>query len=238
MQPDVATLRANAVLNMLTDVELQQILPQLQLVNLPRAQLLYELAEPIGHVWFPITGVISLMQDVADDGVVEIGTVGHEGMAGLAVFLGAGAATERAVSQISGTSMRMSAADLRALVGTLDGPLQRALRAFTQVMFVQLGRNAACNRVHNVRQRAARWMLMSADRMNNDTFELTQEFLARTLAVRRASVSQVASALADDGCIRYTRGSITIVDAARLRASACECYDVVAQAARDAMGTS
>lgn len=94
-------------------------------------------------------------------------------------------------------------------------------------MFTQLARNAACNHAHNTRQRCARWLLMSADRMHADSFDLTHEFLAQMLAVRRASVSEVASALADDGCIRYSRGRITLLDRDRLEANACDCYHVI-----------
>jgi CRP-like cAMP-binding protein len=103
------------------------------------------------------------------------------------------------------------------------------------VLFTQLARNAACNGAHPVRQRAARWLLMTADRMDEPTFDLTQEFFAQMLGVRRATVSEIAQTLADEGCIKYTRGSITIVDRNALHAQACTCYDVITQATREAM---
>ncbi len=112
----------------------------------------------------------------------------------------------------------------------LDGPLQNVMRRYTHVMFTQLARNAACNSVHPVRQRAARWLLMTADGMDNDTFDLTKEFLAQMLAVRRPTVNEVAQALAQDGSITYTRGVVTILDRDRLRTTACDCYDVLVDA--------
>jgi CRP-like cAMP-binding protein len=156
-------------------------------------------------------------------------------MTGISVFLGATETYERAIVQVSGHALRMSAEEFQHQLRTLDGPLQAALRRYTQAMFTQLGRNAACNRVHRVQQRAARWLLMSADRMQSPTYDLTQEFLAQVLAVRRASVSQVAQALADAGCISYTRGTITILDAEKLHAHACQCYDVLTRATEQAM---
>jgi CRP-like cAMP-binding protein len=166
---------------------------------------------------------------------VEIATVGREGMSGISAFFGAAFPSERAVVQVSGTALRMSAPEFQRQLDLLDGSLQSMLRRYTQAMFTQLGRNAACNRVHRVRQRAARWLLMCADRMESPTFDLTQDFLSQMLAVRRASVAEVAQSLADDGCISYNRGSITILDMEKLHANACECYDIITKATREAM---
>jgi CRP-like cAMP-binding protein len=109
------------------------------------------------------------------------------------------------------------------------------LRRSVQALFTQVSRNAACNRVHTVRQRAARWLLMTADRMGSPSFELTQHFLAQMLAVRRTSVSEVAQSLAEDGCIVYSRGVIIITDRPRLQSHACTCYDVIRRATEAAM---
>jgi CRP-like cAMP-binding protein len=110
------------------------------------------------------------------------------------------------------------------------GPLTAMLRRSAEALFTQVSRNAACNRVHTARPRAARWLLMSADRMDSPRFQLTQHFLAQMLAVRRASVSEVAQSLAEDGCITYSRGLITITDRPRLQAHACNCYDAIRRA--------
>nr|WP_275585668.1 helix-turn-helix domain-containing protein [Geodermatophilus sabuli] len=109
------------------------------------------------------------------------------------------------------------------------------LQRSAQALFTQVSRNAACNRVHTVRQRAARWLLMTADRMDSSRFDLTQHFLAQMLAVRRTSVSEVAQSLAEDGCITYTRGSIGITDRPRLQSHACDCYEAIRRATGDAL---
>jgi CRP-like cAMP-binding protein len=234
---DSLAARRNAVLDGLADAALADLLPHLEEVRLPRGQVLYEPGRPIEAVHFPTVGVVSLVHELEQGEIVEIATVGREGMTGMAVFLGAAEASERAIVQIGGHALRMPIEEFQHQLSSLGGPLQASLRRYTQAMFVQLGRNAACNRVHRVQQRAARWLLMSADRMQSSTYDLTQEFLAQMLAVRRASVSQVAQALADAGCISYTRGSITILDAEKLHAHACQCYDVITRATEQAMTT-
>jgi CRP-like cAMP-binding protein len=232
---DGSTARRNAVLDGLPDAGLSDLLPLVEEVQLRPGQVLYEPGRPIEAVHFPTAGVVSLVHELREGDMAEVATVGREGMTGLAVFLGAAEASERAIVQIGGHALRMPTEDFQHQLLSADAPLQAPLRRYTQAMFIQLGRNAACNRVHRVQQRAARWLLMSADRMQSPSYELTQEFLARMLAVRRASVSQVAQALADAGCISYTRGSITILDAEKLQAHACDCYDVVARATEQAM---
>jgi CRP-like cAMP-binding protein len=222
--------RRNQVLAVLPDTVLDRLLGQLEPVDLDTGVVLYEPGMTISHVYFPLLGVVSLVADLGDEQIVEVATIGDEGMVGLPVFLGAGPPTERAAVQVAGTALRMSADQLRQAVTVNDGPLQTALQRFTQATFTQLARNAACNRAHTVRQRCARWLLMTADRMHADAFDLTQEFLAQMLAVRRASVSEVASALADDGGIRYRRGRITILDRDFLQANACGCYRVIRDA--------
>jgi CRP-like cAMP-binding protein len=232
---DSLTARRNAVLDGLTAAELAGLLPHLDEVQLTRGQVLYEPGLRIAAVHFPTIGVVSLVHELDRPDVAEIATVGREGMTGLSVFLGAAQPSERAIVQVGGHALRMPTEELQRQLSDPHGPLQPWLRRYTQAMFTQLGRNAACNRVHRVQQRAARWLLLSAERMQSNTFDLTQESLAQLLAVRRASVSQVAQTLADEGCISYTRGSITILDAEKLHAHACQCYDVITQAVEKAM---
>jgi CRP-like cAMP-binding protein len=231
----MATARRNAVLRGLADDDLGKLLPALHERRLSPGQVLYKAGQPVDAVQFPTVGVVSIVAEVNPGEMVEAATVGREGMVGISVFLGAGAPTEHAVVQVPGHALTMSAEDFRHHVAIVDGPLQTMLRRYTQALFTQLARNAACNRVHPVRQRAARWLLMTADRMDAPRFELTQEFLAQMLAVRRASVSEVAQALAEDGCITYTRGVITILDRQRLQANACDCYDVIRRTTSEAL---
>jgi CRP-like cAMP-binding protein len=189
--------------------------------------VLYEPGQRITHAYFILNAVVSLVANLESGQTVEVATIGNEGMAGLPVFLGASLPSELANVQIAGPALRITADALRHAVALDHRSLQAVLQRYTQVVFTQLARNAACNHAHNIRQRCARWLLTSADRMHADTFDLTQEFLAQMLSVRRASVSEVASGLAEDGCIRYSRGRITVLDRDRLQANACDCYHVI-----------
>jgi CRP-like cAMP-binding protein len=225
--------RGNAVLDGLTDDDLTPLLPTLTSSALGLGDVLHEPGEPVEVVWFPLVGVVSVVADLGEGRVVETATIGREGVVGLSVFLGADSPTERSLVQVRGRALTMSADDLRAAIAAVDGPLTAMLRRSAQAQFTLLSRNAACNRVHTVRQRAARWLLMTADRMGAPTFELTQHFLAQMLAVRRTSISDVAQFLAEDGAIAYTRGTITLTDRERLLAHACDCYAVI-RAATDA----
>ncbi|MFD2091811.1 Crp/Fnr family transcriptional regulator [Blastococcus deserti] len=237
MAIDRTTAHRNTVLGGLDEAALAPLLPDLYDVPLPLGRVLHETGESITAVYFPLVGVVSVLADLGADQVVETATVGREGMVGLSVFLGVDTPTERSLVQVPGRALTMSAEDLREHLADADGPLSAMLRRSAQAMFTQLARNAACNRVHSVRQRAARWLLMTADRMDSPSFSLTQHFLAQMLAVRRTSVSEVAQALAEDGCLTYTRGTITITDRPRLQSHACSCYEAIRRATDAALAT-
>jgi CRP-like cAMP-binding protein len=232
---DARTARRNTVLAGLDEGTLDELLPDLRDVALPSGEVLHEIGRAVTDVYFPVVGVVSVVADLDDDQVVETATIGREGMAGISVVLGAAAPTERALVQVPGRALVMSAEDLRQHIADVDGALTVMLRRSVQALMTQVARNAACNRVHNVRQRAARWLLATADRMDSASFELTQHFLAQMLAVRRTSVSEVAQYLAEDGCITYSRGMITITDRPRLQAHACNCYEAIRRATDAAM---
>ena len=225
----------NAVLAGLPVGDMATLLPYLTETPLSPGQVLHEPGRPIDHVYFPLVGVVSVVADFGEDVIVETATVGREGMVGLSVYLGADTPTERALVQVAGHALRMTTDDLRSYIADLDGPLANRLRRSAQALFTQISRNAACNLVHPVHQRAARWLLMTADRMDSSTFELTQHFLAQMLAVRRTSVSEVARSLAEDDCISYSRGVITITDRPRLQAHACSCYETIRRATEAAL---
>jgi CRP-like cAMP-binding protein len=233
MQIDPSTARRNTVLAGLDEASLAVLLPDLREVPLPPGQVLHEPGQAITDVYFPLVGVVSVVADLGPDQIVETATIGREGMVGLSVYLGAAAPTERSLVQVPGQALTMPVENLREHIVEVDGPLTVMLRRSAQALFTQVSRNAACNRVHTVRQRAARWLLATADRMDSPSFELTQHFLAQMLAVRRTSVSEVAQALAADGCLTYTRGNITILDRPGLKAHACDCYEMI-RAATDA----
>ena len=224
-----ATARGNLLLDELDDNDLAELLPLLAGVELNVGTVLQEAGKAVDCVVFPLRGVVSLVVELEDGAAVESSTIGREGVLGLSVFLGALAPSERASVLVTGSALALPAAAFAQQVRILDGPLEQILRRYAAAMFSQVSRNAACNRVHSVRQRAARWLLLTADRMSDDQFGLTQEFLAQVLAVRRASVNEVARALAEDGCLTYARGTITVLDRPRLEASACGCYRVIAR---------
>ena len=216
----------NRLLARLPTEEYEHLLRFLEVCSLDVKFPFYEPYQPIDYVYFPNNVVASILT-VMDDGIqVEVGTVGNEGMIGTPVFLGAVQTTGLAFAQIPGEAMRMKSEEFRREVGR-DGALTFLLHHYLQALFVQLSQSTACNRLHSLEQRTARWLLMTRDRVGNDEFPLTQEFLSRMLGVRRASVNAAARALQNKGLIRYRRGIITITDPAGLEAVCCECYRVV-----------
>jgi CRP-like cAMP-binding protein len=224
---ELAAARGNTLLNGLADDDLAELLLAATEADLTLGAVLYEPGQPVPAVHFPLSGVISIVADLGDGEVVEAATVGSEGMSGITVFLGAGPPTERASVQVKGHALTMTAEAFGRAAAAADGPLHAMMRRYAHTLFTQLARNAACNRVHTVEQRAARWLLATADRMHSPTFELTQHFLAEMLSVRRASISKTARTLATNGCITYVRGTITILDRARLQSYACACYQTI-----------
>ncbi len=197
---------------------------QLEPVASEREDLLFEPGAPIPAVYFPRTSVCSIVKIMADGRRVEVGTTGFEGMVGLPVFLGAASTPFQCFVQVPGLGWRLAADAFRraAAPGTA---LHGVVQPYAQYLFDQAAHSVACNRLHAVDRRCARWLLMTHDRVHRaERFPLTQEFLALMLGVRRASVSVAAEALQDAGLIRYRRGNITVLDRPGLEAAACECY--------------
>jgi CRP-like cAMP-binding protein len=221
-----AALSSNRILAALSRKEYERLSIRLDSVALTLKQVLYEAGEPIPYIYFPENGVVSLVSVMDDGSAVEVATIGNEGMVGLPVFLGAVSTSGRAFSQIPGTAVRMKAAAFREEVGRV-GRLSAVLNLYTQTLFEQIAQSAACNRVHAVEKRCARWLLMTHDRVEEDEFPLTQEFLAVMLGVRRATVTEAAGVLQRAGLIRYRRGKIRIENREGLLAAACECYRII-----------
>lgn len=195
-------------------------------VELVLKDVLYDILEPVRHVWFPYTGVVSWLSTDGSGNLVEVATVGKEGFVGMPVFLGAGATTGRGMVQIAGAGLRVAAADFQRIVEAHE-PSRAVLNRYTQALFAQIAQGVVCNRVHSIDERCARWLLMTHDRVDGDTYLLTQEFLAQMLGVRRASVTVAAGILQKAGFIDYSRGKITIVDRAGLEGATCDCYWIV-----------
>lgn len=223
------TLARNRLLAMLSDEERARLAPEFETLSLELKHHVYRENEPIEHVYFPLTGVVSLISYMEDGRGIEVATIGNEGMVGLPVFLQASVTSaHRAFSQIPGQSLRMPSARFAALVAaTNNGGLHRAMHRYTQALMSMIARAVACNAVHPIEQRASRWLLITHDRIDGDEFLLTQEFLGQMLGVSRASVNEVARQLQDLGAIDYSRGRITVLDRRTLEARSCECYRVI-----------
>lgn len=216
----------NQLLAALPAAEYERLLPLLTPVTMRFKQVILEAHRPLTHVYFPRTGMISLLVPMDDGATVEIATVGNEGMIGLPLFLGASTAGIEAVCQIGGEVAQMEGAAFQG-VARQSMVLHRVLHGYAQARFDQVIQTAACNRHHSTEERCARWLLMTQDRLVVDTFPLTHELLATILDVRRATVTLVASALQHAGFIRYARGHVTILDRPGLETRACECYQRV-----------
>jgi CRP-like cAMP-binding protein len=194
-------------------------------VTLPIKTILFEPGQPIDAVHFPLDGVVSLVTPLEDGAIVEVATVGNEGLIGVPLVLG-GSLAVRAISQVAGRALRM---DTAAFLAEMDrrGALYDIVQSYTQALFGQISQAAACNRLHSNEERLSRWLLMSHDRVGTDEFAITHEFLGQMLGSRRATVTLSAGVLQAAGLIRYQRGHVTIIDRIGLEGVSCECYAVI-----------
>lgn len=213
----------NRLIRALPLVTQQQLVDRLECVRLTARQILNRSDEPITYVYFPYDAVLSVLIAMEDGATVEGAVIGNQGIVGLSVFLGGDTATDEVAVQISGSAGRMSASTFRDLVST-NAPLQEVLYRYALALMYELARTAGCNRLHSVRQRCARRLLVGRDLAGNAGYALTHETLANLLGVRRASVTEAAEALQQAGMIEYRRGWINIVDPLALETAACEDY--------------
>jgi CRP-like cAMP-binding protein len=214
--------RSNRILEALPAEDRDRLIRGMVLVALPIKTVLFEPGEPIRAVHFPIDGVISLVTPLDDGAIVEVATVGNEGMVGVPLFSG-GSLAVRAISQVSGSSLRMDAAAFLAEVDR-PGAFSDLVHQYLSALFGQISQAAACNRLHTNEERLSRWLLMSHDRVGVDDFAITHEFLGQMLSSRRATVTLSAGILQAAGLIRYHRGHVSILDREGLESVACECY--------------
>jgi CRP-like cAMP-binding protein len=227
-------VQGNLLLAALPVEEQRRLAAELTVVDLGMRDQIYDVDATITEVYFPLTCVLSVVAAADEDVAVEIATIGLEGMAGLPVFLGAAASPHRCFCQIPGHALRLEADALRRLQasdgageGAGENALHHLLHRYTHVMMTFVGQNVACNRLHSAEERTARWLAHTHDRVNADTFPITQEFLALMLGVRRATVSTSARILHRAGLIRYSRGRMSILDRDGLHAAACDCYSII-----------
>jgi CRP-like cAMP-binding protein len=218
----------NRLLAALPDEDFHRILPGLTIIPTRAKKVLQKQGEQIRQVYFPNGGVCSITTVLADGTTVEAATVGDEGMLGVEAFLTDDAvAPGETVVQVPDTdAVMMSAEDLRREVAE-RGALSDLLGRYTQIVIASMMQTTACNALHQVQQRCARWLLMTHDRMHGENFNLSHEFLAVMLGVQRPTVSIVAGTLQEAGLIGYSHGRVTVRDRRGLEAAACECYPII-----------
>jgi CRP-like cAMP-binding protein len=218
------TCNPNRLLAALPAADYTRILPSLTVVPLKPKEILHKPGEPIRHVYFPGGGFLSMLTVLEDGSMVEIATVGREGMVGVSAILDGTPVTSAAMVQgATDTCYRMNVDAFRREIDR-RGAFHELTAHFAQALFGFVAQSTACNAIHSVEQRLARWLLMAQDRMASDEFPLTQEFVAMMLGASRPTVSVVAGTLQKAGLIKYRHGRVTIVDREHLEAASCECY--------------
>jgi len=216
----------NRLLAALPSAEYRRLLPDLKPFPLIFGEPIYEPGSLVRYVYFPTSGIISLLTNVDDGGSLEVGIVGREGMAGMAVFMGVKTSPNQAMIQGAGSALRMKATILHSLSNN-GGSLPQLLRRYSYSLWTQLSQSAVCNMYHPIDARLARWLLMTRDRMEVDDFPITQEFLSSMLGVRREGVNKAAGKLQQLDVISYSRGMLRILKPLALAAVACKCYQII-----------
>ncbi len=227
----------NEILLQLPANERKPLLARLEFVRLKTHHVLHEARRSIRSVYFIDSGLASVLSVMRDGRCVEVGLIGKEGLVGSAVTAGFRKSFTRVITQVDATAAFRLDADV--FLGLLDRSpeLRRQLQRFSQVAAVELAQIAACNGLHQVQQRLARWLLMSQDRLGSTSVPLTQEFLALMLGTRRSSVTIAAGILQKAGIITYTRGNVNVLSRSALEAAACECYELIRQHVEEETGS-
>lgn len=216
----------NHLLAALPAADLMRLLPEMEFVPLKLGEVLYESGTQLRHVYFPVSGVISLLILTEDGGTAEIAVVGNDGCVGIVLLLGGQTTLDRAVVQIAGHAYRLPAEPLLQEFKRAKA-VRRLLLRYIQALMTQTAQTAVCNRHHTVEQQLSRWLLLTLDRVRSNDVIMTQELISNMLGVRRSGVAHAARNLQQAGLISYQRGRITVFDRAKLEAHACECYAVV-----------
>jgi len=216
----------NRLLDLLAPSQLERLRPHLTPEPLPLNRTLQPRGKPVESVYFPTSGMISIVAMMRDGAAVEVGIAGCEGMLGVQALLGDDNSLNEAMVQIPGSALGMSAGVLRQEMQE-STQLRQVMLKYVQLALNTATQSAACNRAHLLEQRLARWLLTARDRSGSDRLPLTHEFIAMMLGVRRAGVTVAAQSLQSAGLIEYAHGRITVVDREGLEAATCECYEVV-----------
>jgi CRP-like cAMP-binding protein len=215
----------NGLLAALSPEDVERFFSNLQPVSFLIGNVIYEVGAPLEDVYFIEQGVASVLTYLTNGSMIEVGMIGREGMVGVPVLLGDETSVQRVIVQVPGTALRMKAAPCKTAFDE-SAAVRSVLLRFTAAILNMSAQTAACNRAHSMKQRCARWLLMSSDRIQSDVVPMTHEFLSSMLGVRRTGVTAIAGELQRSGLIRYHRGQVTIVDRAGLEAAACECYRI------------
>jgi CRP-like cAMP-binding protein len=217
--------KQNRLLAALPGAEWQRWLQQLEWVEMPLGQVLYESGGALSHVYFPTTAIVSLLYVMENGASAEIAVVGNEGVVGISLFMGGESTPSRAVVQSAGQGFRLKAQTIKDEFNR--APVLHLLLRYTQALITQMAQTAVCNRHHTLDQQLCRWLLLSLDRLAGSELVMTQELIANMLGVRREGVTEGALKLQEAGLIRYARGRITVLDRQGLEKRTCECYAVV-----------
>ncbi len=219
---------SNIILLSISDIDYISLRPHLEYVSLPNHLVLHEAGGTLEFAYFPNRGLISLVVVMKDGKTAEAGIVGNEGFTGTMAAVGLSRGPLQAVVQISGDGFRV---EVGALQNTFESAphLQLMLSRYAAIQGMQVAQTAACNRLHDIEQRLARWLLMAQDRVDSGSLPITHDFLATMLGTDRPTVSLAAGALQRKELIEYTRGAVKIVNRRKLEDSACECYGVIQQ---------
>ena len=216
----------NEILLEVSGKDCQALLSKLELVRLKVHQVLHEPGDSLKSAYFCNTGMVSILNVFPDGKSVEVGLVGKEGFIGLPLVAGFKTASSRAVAQIEGTAFRVNGEILASFLKQCP-KIEQRLQQYSQIAAMQIAQIAACNRLHEVNERLARWLLMCADRVKSNELPLTQELLAQMLGTRRSSVTVAAGILQKAGLIACSRGEVSIIDRRKLEEAACECYGIM-----------
>jgi len=216
----------NRLLAALPRGEYERLVPHLERVHLTQGRVIFEAGDRVRHAYFPSGGIISMLSMTEEGETIEVAMVSNEGMVGVPIVLRAGVAPYRTMVQIPGDALRVKAEVLLKEFNQ-GGRFQDLLLRYAHAVLAHVAQSAVCGRFHTVEARLGRWLLVTRDRINSDSFHYTQEFLSHMLGTPRTVVSIAACRLQDEGLIRYRRGRITILDRAGLEAAACECYRAV-----------
>ncbi|HLL72239.1 MAG TPA: Crp/Fnr family transcriptional regulator [Pyrinomonadaceae bacterium] len=226
MTQHTPALTANRLLDHLPGEELEFLRPHMEQVHLSHGDSIIEPHVPIKDCYFPLNSLLSMVTTMEDGSSVECGSIGREGMSGVPVLLDAGETTMPTFVQVAGDAIRVKAAVVKKAYDR-GGELKKILNRYMHTIIIVSSQSTACNRIHRIEERLARWLLMSSDGVGSDEVNITHEYLAIMLGVRRAGVSEAAAKLQEKDLIRYYRGNVLISDRERLEACACECYHVV-----------